>query len=51
MEAETDLTRWEAETDLTRWVEWLDKYMADLPALPGEKAIDFCEAAGDLWQR
>jgi hypothetical protein len=39
-----------AESDLERWVAWLDKYMADLPALPGEKAIDFCEAAGDLWQ-
>ncbi|MET4432086.1 hypothetical protein [Mycolicibacterium sp. 624] len=41
----------EAENDLTRWIEWLDKYMADLPALPGQKAIDFCEAAGDLWQQ
>lgn len=41
----------ESETDLTRWVEWLDNYMTELPTLPGEKAIDFCEAAGDLWQR
>jgi hypothetical protein len=38
------------ENGLTRWVAWLDEYMAALAALAGEKAVDFCEAAGDLWQ-
>ncbi|MDM2645611.1 hypothetical protein PP633_14870 [Mycobacteroides abscessus] len=40
----------EIGNDLTWWVAWLDTYMADLPALPGETAVDFCEAVGDLWQ-
>lgn len=39
------------EKDLARWVAWLDEYLEALPTLPGEKAIDFCEAAGDLFQR
>ncbi|MCV7084145.1 hypothetical protein H7H52_00015, partial [Mycolicibacter hiberniae] len=50
-EANQDDAEEAVDDDLTRWIGWLDKYMADLPALPGEKAIDFCEAAGDLWQR
>ena len=47
---DSDNTDSGAGDDLTRWVAWLDKYIADLSGLPGEKAIDFCEAAGDLWQ-
>ncbi len=39
------------ENGLPRWVAWLDDYISALPALPGEKAIDFCEAAGDLWKK
>lgn len=48
--ADSDNANEEAEYDLTRWVAWLNNYMTELPALPGETAIDFCEAAGDLWR-
>ncbi|WP_157139289.1 hypothetical protein [Mycobacterium xenopi] len=39
------------ENGLPRWVAWLDDYVSALPGLPGDKAIDFCEAAGDRWQQ
>lgn len=49
-EASSDNADGSDGNDLTWWIAWLDQYLADLPALPGEKAIDFCEAAGDLCQ-
>jgi hypothetical protein len=39
------------DNGLAKWVGWLDDYIAALPGLPGEKAIDFCEAAGDEWHK
>ncbi|MDA2892583.1 hypothetical protein PDG61_16810 [Mycolicibacterium sp. BiH015] len=41
----------EAANDLRRWVAWLDNYVADLPSLVGNEAIDFCEAAGERWHK
>lgn len=46
-----EISRIDPDGTLQRCVDWLDALIGELDQMPGEKAIDYCESAGDEIQQ